>query len=245
MKKRITAIVLGTCVIAALITGCSNAGGSAANTPAGNTGSTANTAAAGQPEVYPETVAKNQTAANNENGQQAGGETSGGENSPAQVPQGGQTVQNNTAQGSITADEAKNIALNRAGIEEKDTISLVVKQDYDDGLLIYEVDLYTPDRDYEYEINAADGAIYDEDIEMADKLTTVMAETAVSAEDVKKTVLGNVPGATEDNLRLKMDFDDGRYTYEGEIIYDNTKYEFEIDAQTGSMYEWKQESLIH
>lgn len=232
MKKRMSAIVLGTCVIAALVTGC---GGNTA-------GTAANTASLAQTEVYPETVANNQTAANSETVQQtAESQNSGGQNAPAQTPQSSQTVQNNGA--GITEDEAKNIALKSAGIEEKDTIALVVKQDYDDGRHVYEVKLYTPDKDYEYEINAADGAIHDQDIEMADKLTTAIADTAVSVDDVKKTVLENVPGATEDNLRLKMDFDDGRYTYEGEIIYDNTKYEFEIDAQTGSMYEWQQEAL--
>ena len=44
---------------------------------------------------------------------------------------------------------------------------------------------------------------------------------------------------------MKLDMDDGRYRYEGEIIFENMSYEFEMDAETGAMNEWSEESLLY
>lgn len=42
-------------------------------------------------------------------------------------------------------------------------------------------------------------------------------------------------------LKIELDYDDGYYKYEGDIIYDQKEYEFEIDANTGEFLEWKEE----
>ena len=42
-------------------------------------------------------------------------------------------------------------------------------------------------------------------------------------------------------LRIELDRDDGRYKYEGEIIYNNIEYDFEIDANSGTILEWSEE----
>ena len=44
-----------------------------------------------------------------------------------------------------------------------------------------------------------------------------------------------------DIAKFKLDNDDGRAKYEGIIIYSGTKYEFEIDAETGDIIEWETE----
>lgn len=64
---------------------------------------------------------------------------------------------------------------------------------------------------------------------------------AVSQEDAVKTALGKVPGATENDIRIELDWDDGRQKYEGEIRYDQKEYDFEIDANTGEVIEWSEE----
>ena len=43
-------------------------------------------------------------------------------------------------------------------------------------------------------------------------------------------------------MRIRLDRDDGREVYEGEVYYDRTEYEFEIDASTGSFLEWSADS---
>lgn len=63
----------------------------------------------------------------------------------------------------------------------------------------------------------------------------------ISQEEATKLALDRVPGATEQDIRMKLDFDDGYYKYEGDIIYNQIEYEFEIDANTGTFLEWSEE----
>lgn len=67
------------------------------------------------------------------------------------------------------------------------------------------------------------------------------ANVAVSMEEATSTALGKVPGATQNDIRIELDFDDGKYKYEGDIIYQQQEYDFEIDANTGAVLSWSQE----
>lgn len=62
-----------------------------------------------------------------------------------------------------------------------------------------------------------------------------------SEADAKAAALERVPGATEQDLRMELDHDDGKYIYEGDIIYQQMEYEFEIDANTGKFLKWSKE----
>lgn len=67
------------------------------------------------------------------------------------------------------------------------------------------------------------------------------ADVQISSEQASKLALDRVPGSTEQDLKIELDYDDGYYKYEGDIIYDQKEYEFEIDANTGDFLEWKEE----
>lgn len=67
------------------------------------------------------------------------------------------------------------------------------------------------------------------------------ADVQVSEADAKAAALKRVPGATEQDLRMELDLDDGKYIYEGDIIYQQKEYEFEIDANTGNFLKWSEE----
>ena len=72
---------------------------------------------------------------------------------------------NNATTASITVDEAKNIALTHANLTE-DAVSLLrTEQEYDDGVLVYEIDFTHGDFEYDYKINANTGEVvsYDRD----------------------------------------------------------------------------------
>ena len=228
MKKRIVTLLLAGAMTTALLTGC---GGQ------GNTAGTAQNNAA-------DSAAAGSTAGASE-GQANAADSQAGEN----AQNGNENTQNNAGAAqkgtasAITEEQAKAIALEKAGITEADTIAIAVKQERDDGVSIYNVDLYTADRDYEYDVAVADGTIYSQESEPAERITSTNVNTGVSLDEAKKALLAKVPGAADKNLRISLDRDDGRYNYEGEIIYGDKSYEYEMNAETGDIYEWSEELL--
>ena len=71
--------------------------------------------------------------------------------------------------------------------------------------------------------------------------TTQNVNVQISEADARAAALERVPGATEQDLRMELDRDDGKYIYEGDIIYQQKEYEFEIDANTGNFLKWSEE----
>ena len=140
------------------------------------------------------------------------------------------------ATGKIGADRAKEIALGHAGLTADRVTFFPVKEDYEKGRRVYEVEFYTQDgREYDYEIDALTGAVlsYDQDIE---GYTPVQTGTQLTAAQAKEIALKQVPGATAANLhKCKLDREDGRWIYEVELVYNGREYEFEIDAYSGAI----------
>lgn len=67
------------------------------------------------------------------------------------------------------------------------------------------------------------------------------ADVAISLEEARSIALERVPGASEENISIHLDRDDGWYVYEGEIMYDGMEYEFDIDANSGTVVKWEEE----
>ena len=59
----------------------------------------------------------------------------------------------------VTADQAKQIALNHAGVAESDTRAMELETDRDDGRTVYEFSWKVGFTEYDYEIDADTGAI--------------------------------------------------------------------------------------
>ncbi len=77
----------------------------------------------------------------------------------------GASADSQTTQQQITEQQAKDIALNHAGLKEADVAYVNLELDYDDGVLRYEVDFQKDRIEYDYEIDAYTGNIlsYDKD----------------------------------------------------------------------------------
>lgn len=87
----------------------------------------------------------------------------------------GSTTENVTTSGTasdkayIGSEKALAIAYNNAKINASSAIAPKVEMDYEDGLMVYEVEFYYNNKEYEYEIDAVTGAIvkakneYDDD----------------------------------------------------------------------------------
>lgn len=134
---------------------------------------------------------------------------------------------------------AKQIALEHAGVAEADASHLWVSRDYDDGRLEYEVEFFSGSKEYDYDIDAADGSIlsFDSETEFAGKKTA--ESEGISLEQAKKIALAKVPGANDSHIRIEKDRDDGQLLYEGKIVYSGVEYEFEISAADGSVLDWE------
>ena len=62
--------------------------------------------------------------------------------------------------------------------------------------------------------------------------------------DAQQIALSRVPGASDSDIFFHLDWEDGRLVYEGFILYDQFEYEFEIDAENGSIRSWEKESVF-
>ena len=75
--------------------------------------------------------------------------------------------ENTTGTNIITMEEAKEIALTHAGLTEADVTFIKTELGIDDGRQEYEIEFYSGNREYDYEIDASTGKIlsYDSDVE--------------------------------------------------------------------------------
>lgn len=154
----------------------------------------------------------------------------------------GQQSQTGQSEG-ITADEAKTIALSHAGIDSSDVMFIQAQEDRDDGQSVYDVEFYAGNQEYDYEILKSTGDILSYDYNIEGYSQTQESGKSVSIEETKKNMLAKVSGASEQNIRIWEEKDDGCVTYKGQIIYSDTEYDFEVDASTGQILEWSSERL--
>ena len=122
----------------------------------------------------------------------------------------------------IGAGEAKKIAYEDAGISESDVERVHVLKDRDDGRLVYEIGFVEADYQYNYEIAASNGKILDKEIEQNNNVQNTQSAavqddtqtgsektTEISIEQAKQLVLDRVQGATDSNIRIEQEYDDG------------------------------------
>lgn len=183
-------------------------------------------------------------AAQNQAAQNQAAQSSDAQNPGTQDP----STQNPGIQGEISESRAKEIALTDAGITEADVLAILVKRDFDDGRIVYDVDFYSQNQEFDYEIDAITGAIISRDFEIENDFLyqsqiagNGTAAGTISMEQATSIVLNRVSGATAQNVFMKLDYDDGYLKYEGEVYYNGIEYEFELNAQTGDVLEWSEE----
>ena len=160
---------------------------------------------------------------------------------------GNQGTDGQTAEASdIGKEKAQEIAFADAGVNEADISGLRVSRETEDGVEVYEVKFTdsAAAMEYDYEIQVSDGTIRKvEKDKVNDKVSGEKGEVTISKEDAMKLALDKVPGATEKEIRIKLDQDNEYYKYEGDIVYEGKEYDFEIDANSGEILEWTEKTI--
>ena len=77
----------------------------------------------------------------------------------------------------IGRDAALEAALNDAGVSESETTRLKVSEDRDDGRKVYEIRFDVAEKEYDYEVLAADGSIISSEIDMNENYRPSSEET--------------------------------------------------------------------
>lgn len=153
----------------------------------------------------------------------------------------------------LSLEAAKAIAVSDAGVTFPEITFTKSKLDYEDGILVYEIEFLTSSYEYEYEIDAATGVIRSKDMELRKSTPTIPSaasptkkptqtpspnpsgtiQTGIGEEQAKQIALGHTGGGTL--VKVKLDTEDGILVYEVEILYNEYEYEIEIHAGTGEI----------
>ncbi|EHI69159.1 PepSY domain-containing protein [Streptococcus ictaluri] len=70
-----------------------------------------------------------------------------------------------TKKAKVSEEEARSIALKDASVAEADAKMLNIKQDNDDGMMVYDVEFDHEDKEYSYTIDATSGDILEKSSE--------------------------------------------------------------------------------
>ena len=152
----------------------------------------------------------------------------------------------------ITADEAEQAALSHAGISSSDVSYITCELDFDDGIMVYEVEFISESTEYDYDINAIDKSVLKFSTERADNYSqsgqggssgngssgSAGSITEAEAQQAAFSHAG-VSGATV--IKAEYDRDDNKY--EIEFIAGSYKYEYEISAADGRVTESEKEAV--
>ena len=140
----------------------------------------------------------------------------------------------------ITKAKAKSIALKHAGVSASKATFVKAKLDYEDGRRVYEIEFYSGNTEYDYEILASNGKIisYDKDIEnykIPRKNTS--SSTYIGKAKAKSIALkdAGVSASSATFTKTKLDYEDGIRVYEIEFYTNSAEYEYELNAKTGKI----------
>ena len=166
-------------------------------------------------------------------------------------------AQSNNTAGDIGIEKAREIAMSHAGVSAGSVSFVKAKIDTEDGVKVYDIEFYSGNVEYDYEINAATGAIvsFDQDIEnyaiptqpaaptQAQSAAPTQPQTAaptqtasvISVDKAKQIALSHAGVSGASFKKVKLDTDDGVRVYEIEFKVGNVEYEYDIDASSGAI----------
>ena len=145
----------------------------------------------------------------------------------------------------VTIDAAKAAALADAGLAVSDVTFTKEKLDWDDGIAVYDIEFLTADTEYDYEIDAATGAVLDKSAELLrpNESPGQAMDAGIDVESAKEIAAAHAGLSKEEAFftKAELELEHGRSEYEIEFYHDRIEYEYTIDAATGAILEYKSE----
>lgn len=147
----------------------------------------------------------------------------------------------------IGNERAKEIALGKAEAENAKITEM--KLEREDGRLVYEGEMKDASYEYEFEIDAYTGVVLKWEKEAVKKRQENTSEhpaeepNTIGKDAAASIALAKAKESGAFLVKIKLDHEDGRLVYEGEIRDNSYEYEFEIDAYTGTVLDWDVEQL--
>lgn len=138
----------------------------------------------------------------------------------------------------ISEEEAKKIAADYLKLNIDEIIFTKTKLDYDDGLLIYELEFYKDNTEYEFDINAYTKEIINISVDNND-YTTNNSNNYIGLEKAKEVVKNHTKIDNIFFVESEFDFDNGTPIYELKFYDNNVKYEYEINANSGNIIKYE------
>lgn len=151
--------------------------------------------------------------------------------------------QGNSTGTDIGAQKATDIALQNAGLDETKATVHRVLSDYENGVPVYEVEFYTTDMEYSYEIQASDGKVLQVEREKPQVQEQKAGNSMISSDEAKKIAQNHAKVSGDVHYHtLKLENEDGQNVYEIEFYQNGGEYEYEILASNGNILDYSAET---
>ena len=158
----------------------------------------------------------------------------------------GVNIENNSNE-TITLEEAKVVALSYLNLDNSEVTFTKNKLDLENGILIYELEFFTIDMEYEIDINAYNKEVIRVEKDNRNYLNAGNNSNAghnssnyIGASKAKDIVL-NHSGINDHVIwkRTEFDFENNISVYEIEFYYNNIEYNYEINAINGNIIKYE------
>lgn len=153
----------------------------------------------------------------------------------------GNIIESNSSNDQITLDEAKQVAIKYLNLTMNEVTFTKNKLDFENGLLVYELEFYSSSMSYEMDINA-----YNKEIVRIEKdnlnynNTNDNYDHYIGSSKAKEIALNHAE--IDGNViweRTEFDFDNNVAVYEVEFYYNHKEYSYEINAVDGSIIKYE------
>ena len=150
--------------------------------------------------------------------------------------------------GRITLDEAKEIALEYAGVTGTEDITFTkARKDWEDGRYVYDIEFYAEGTKYEMDVDMETGRVtdfsskfYGDPMSHSEKSSGgILTEEEALAKALERA------GVKEENVdfvkKISRDFEHGTEVYEVEFYSGGFEYNVDVDVQTGRIVSFEKD----